>query len=271
VRSIVALLVVLALAACGSVEPAPPPAPQSTPAPVPVPRESSVRPGINDSYLQQPNVEKWVQRFETEDREIWQRREEITRRVGLKSGMAVADVGAGTGVFIEPFSRAVGDGGKVYAVDILPEFLEHVRRRAEAAGLGNVETVLCAEDSVDLLEHSIDVAFVCDTYHHFEYPRSTLQSIHRALRQDGALVIVDFVREEGKSRQWVLEHVRAGKETVIREIQEAGFELSSEETFLKENYFLRFRRLDTTRRARSGRRRRAPVAVPASRPALAAA
>jgi len=70
-----------------------------------------------------------------------------------------------------------------------------------------------------------------------------LASIHRALKTDGTLVIIDFVRVEGQSSGWVLDHVRAGKESVICEIEAAGFKLLGEEKLLKENYFLRFRKL----------------------------
>ncbi|HEY3246619.1 MAG TPA: class I SAM-dependent methyltransferase [Phycisphaerae bacterium] len=159
--------------------------------------------------------------------------------------MVVADVGAGTGLFTEPLARAVGPKGKVIAVDIVPLFLEHIRQRAAEAGLSNVSTVLCKEDSVEVPADSIDLAFVCDTYHHFEYPKSTLRSIHTALRAGGQLIIVDFKRIPGVSRAWVLEHVRAGQDEVTAEIRAAGFELvsqGSEAPYLDENYLLRFRK-----------------------------
>ncbi len=215
---------------------------RSATAPPPASDEASVRPGINESYFKERDVEKWVERFETEDREIWHRREEIVARVGVSPGMVVADVGAGTGVFTPLFAKAVAQTGKVYAVDIMPEFLEHIRERCQASGLANVETVLCKENSVELAQDSIDLAFVCDTYHHFEYPKSTLASIREALRRDGELVVIDFIRVEGESRPWILEHVRAGKEVVIAEIRKAGFALVEDVSFLSENYFLRFRK-----------------------------
>ena len=85
--------------------------------------------------------------------------------------------------------------------------------------------------------------FVCDTYHHFTYPRTELASLHRALRPGGRLVVVDFERVEGVSSDWVLEHVRAGKEAVRAEIEAAGFTfLDQPATGLEENYCVRFRR-----------------------------
>ena len=211
---------------------------------LPVQHEASVRPGINDEYKKQ-SVDTWVERFESESREIYQHRGEIVDAVGPRPGMAIADVGAGTGFFTRMFAERVGPSGRVYAVDILPEFIEHIASRAKEHGLSQVTPVLCKEDSVELPTNSVDLVFMSDTYHHFEYPKSTLASIRRALRPGGEMVVIDFERIEGKSRQWVLDHVRAGEEVVVAEITGAGFERvpgSSEKPFLQENYFLRFRK-----------------------------
>ena len=87
------------------------------------------------------------------------------------------------------------------------------------------------------------MVFTCDTYHHFEYPAATLASIRRALKPGGSFVVVDFERIPGKTRQWLLDHVRCGKEQVVREVTGAGFTLEEEvPQGFAENYFLRFRR-----------------------------
>ncbi|MFN9756704.1 MAG: class I SAM-dependent methyltransferase, partial [Planctomycetota bacterium] len=99
------------------------------------------------------------------------------------------------------------------------------------------------ERDVALPAGSCDVVFACDTYHHFQYPRATLGSIHRALRPGGMLCIVDFERIEGTSRQWLLDHVRCGRETVVEEVTAAGFDLVAVVPLgLEENYFLRFKK-----------------------------
>jgi SAM-dependent methyltransferase len=114
--------------------------------------------------------------------------------------MAVADVGAGTGVFVDFFARDVGRDGRVFAVEIAPKFVDLLRERAAARGFTQVHAVLCTERDVALAPASVDVVFACDTYHHFEYPQATLASIHRALRAGGTLVLVDFERIPGVSR-----------------------------------------------------------------------
>jgi len=204
--------------------------------------EASVRPGVNANYFEEPDPDRWAARFEREDREVFAHREEIVARIAPRPGAVIADVGAGTGAFEELFSRAVGPSGRVVAVDIVPEFLDHIRREARERGLENVATHLGGERSIGLDRESVDLVFVCDTYHHFEYPQSMLASIREALRPGGQLVIVDFAREEGKSGEWILRHVRAGEDEVAREIEAAGFEPVERGRVGDGNYLLRFRR-----------------------------
>jgi hypothetical protein len=91
---------------------------------------------------------------------------------------------------------------------------------------------------------SIDFAFICDTYHHFEYPMGTMHSLVKALKKGGTLVVIDFERIEGQSSKWLLGHVRAGKEVFRKEIEDAGLTFVEEIKVdgFKENYFLRFRK-----------------------------
>jgi ubiquinone/menaquinone biosynthesis C-methylase UbiE len=200
--------------------------------------------GPNAKYLQPDlDVQAWVQRFEKPGREVFDRRKEIVAAVGVKPGTAVADVGAGTGLFTMLLAQAVGPGGKVYAVDIAKPFLAHIAKRAKAAGVKNVETVQATDRTTSLSTGSVELLFVCDTYHHFENPQVMLADFRRALRPGGTLVIVDYHREPGKSPAWITDHVRAGRAAVIKEIEAAGFVREPDPLpSLKENYLLRFRR-----------------------------
>jgi SAM-dependent methyltransferase len=207
--------------------------------------ETSVRPGVNENFLSEDlDVERYVEIFEGESREVFVHRERIVEALAIKSDMTVADIGAGTGLFLPAFDREVGPEGQVYAVEISPKFLEHLRDRTKGEKLELVEVVQGLEDSVALPAASVDLAFVCDTYHHFEYPRSSLDSLFAAIRPGGSLVILDFERIPGESKEWVLGHVRAGKEVFRAEIESAGFRFEREVSVegLEENYVLRFRR-----------------------------
>jgi ubiquinone/menaquinone biosynthesis C-methylase UbiE len=201
--------------------------------------ESNVAPGINRHY-QGADYERWVATFERSGREVYDQRHRIVAALRLKPGMTVADVGAGTGLFTRLFARAVGSTGRVYAVDITPEFISNILRTAREQELGNVEGIVNTATDTKLPSGVLDVVFVCDSYHHFEYPRAMLGSIQRALRANGALVVIDYEKAPGRSSPWVMDHVRADKATAIREIEAAGFRFVGEEPLLTENFFLRF-------------------------------
>ena len=94
--------------------------------------------------------------------------------------MVVADVGAGTGLFTRKFAAEVGEKGKVFAVDIAPTFLRYIEQTCQESGIKNVQTILCDQLSTRLTKNSVDLVFICDTYHHFEFPQKTLASIHDA-------------------------------------------------------------------------------------------
>jgi predicted methyltransferase len=207
-------------------------------------QEKSVRPGINDPF-KDPDVKKYVETFEGESRDVFAKRKEIVAAMGLKPDSVVADVGAGTGLFTRLFAAELKEKGKVYAVDIAQKFLDHITKINKEAGITNVVTVLCKDDSAELAAGSIDVAFICDTYHHFEFPQRTMASIHKALKPGGKVVIVDFRRVKGESTDWVMNHVRAGQEVVEKEVTEAGFKkVVEEKKLLKENYLVVFEKVE---------------------------
>lgn len=207
--------------------------------------EPSVRPGVNDSYRSpRLDVQQWVASFSGDNRETFTAREPVVAAMALKPGQRIADIGAGTGIYVPLFARAVGARGKVYAVDIAPQFLEWIAKKAAADGLENVTTVLGADRSANLPTGSLDVVFHSDAYHHFEYPHTLTRDLARALVPGGTMYVLDFERIEGVSSEFTLGHVRAGKETVIREIEGAGFEFVREIDLpeLQANYLLQFRK-----------------------------
>lgn len=209
---------------------------------------SAVPEDINERFLDpDADPEDWKNRFEVESREIFSSRKKIVEALHLNPGDRVADVGAGTGLFSALFSEAVGGEGKVYAVDISPTLIQFMRKRFQGEEWDNVEVIFSKEDSAELPEDSVDQVFICDTYHHFEFHEPMLESIHRALAPGGRLVVIDFERIPGVSSEWILGHVRAGKETFKSEIEEAGFEFVEEVEVegLEENYFLRFVKPET--------------------------
>ena len=186
-------------------------------------QQESVRPGINASFNNATDeaLASFVERFEKEGREVYDQRQEIVAACQLRPAMSIADIGAGTGLFTGLMAPSVAE---LFAVDISQKFLDHVAENSKKNGNANVRTVLCDQTSCNLKPDSIDVAFICDTYHHFEFPYRTMRSIRNALKPNGIVVLVEFDRTEGKSSEWILKHVRADRATFTREIELAGFE-----------------------------------------------
>jgi ubiquinone/menaquinone biosynthesis C-methylase UbiE len=216
--------------------------PAQRPAPAP---EPAVPPSLNEPWKSE-DIDPLVRMLEAESREIYQHRELLAAVVGALPGAVVADIGAGSGFMVELFARDVGPAGKVFAVDINPTMLELIEQRAREDAIANITTVLAEEDHTRLPPNSVDIVFVCDTYHHFAFPEATMRSVWEALRPGGQLVVVDFHRVEGRSPEWVFEHVRAGEEVFVREITGFGFVLSNRHDLpvLSQNYILRFRKAE---------------------------
>ena len=207
--------------------------------------EQNVSPEINKSF-KNPNVkvDMWADRFSGESREVFAERLSVLGALNLQPGDRIVDIGAGTGLYVKLFAETVGATGKVYANDISQPFLNFIEKNAAADGLVNVETILGADKTTGLPDASVDVVFHSDVYHHFEYPQTMVRDIARTLVAEGEMFVLDFERIEGITPQRLLDHVRAGKEVVIKEIESSGFQLVEEIELpkLKENYLLRFRK-----------------------------
>ena len=196
---------------------------------------------INDNY-KHPDVDVWVERFEGEGREVYDYRNQLVDAIGLQEEQDVADVGAGTGLFEPLLSHKVGANGIVYAVDIVPAFIQHIKQKAEQAGLSNIRTFLSDEHSIHLPENSVDVVYICDAYHHFTYYQDMLRSIHKALRPDGQLFLVEYDKRPGISSDWLINHIRGTKQEFTREIEAEGFNMAGDIKIdgLKDTFARRF-------------------------------
>ncbi len=137
----------------------------------------------------------WLERQEREQEE---RGELLLRELGLKPGMVVADVGAGTGYYARRMAPLVGASGQVLAVDVQPEMIEMLTAMAKKANLTNIKPVLCKVDNVKLPDASVDLAIMVDVYHELEFPFEMMESIVRALKPGGKIVFVEYRAEDPK-------------------------------------------------------------------------
>lgn len=228
--------------------PAEPAAPATPPADVQAPERAhthgsapaSVDMDINARYEEQNDAKQWAEQFERGSREVFRRRPEILAALGLRPGMRVADVGAGTGLFTLDLAKAVGSDGVVFAVDVQSYFLDHIGQKAKKGGHSNVQLVRATQESVKLDPASVDLVLMVDAYHHIEKPAPYLATLHAAIEPEGRLVIIDYDRENS-DRAWLKDHLRGSADEFRAEIESAGFELvDRHEGVLEENFFFEF-------------------------------
>jgi predicted methyltransferase len=132
-------------------------------------------------------------------RDQWQRPAEVMDALGAKPGYRVADIGCGFGYFTFRLAARVGAEGKIYAVDIDEEAINKVRLRKESEKIEQVEPIL-SESADPRLPNDLDAVLIVDTYHEFrEYDRM-MQSVFRALKPGGRLVIIDGEGPSGRPR-----------------------------------------------------------------------
>ena len=135
----------------------------------------------------------WLER---EEREREERSSMLVRKLDLKPGMVIADVGAGTGYFSRRFAEQVGPTGRIYAVDVQPEMLRLLHALAQGAAFSHIHPILGTVENVKLPPSSVDLAIMIDVYHELEYPYEMLASIMRSLKPDGRVVFVEYRAED---------------------------------------------------------------------------
>lgn len=137
----------------------------------------------------------WLER---QEREREERTDLLLRALALTHGMVVADIGAGTGFLSRRMATAVGEAGKVLAVDIQPEMIKLLEASAQKAGLTNIEASLGTVTDVSLPPSSVDLAIMVDVYHELSHPYEVLASIVRSLKPGGQVVFVEYKAEDPK-------------------------------------------------------------------------
>jgi cyclopropane fatty-acyl-phospholipid synthase-like methyltransferase len=158
------------------------------------------------------------------DREQWQKVPEIFAAMRLSAGSRVADLGAGSGFFTVRLARAVGTGGRVFAVDINPNIVRDLRERAAREGLAQVE-VIAGTDADPRLPAPLDAVLIVNAYHEMDDHQAILDRIRQALTLEGRLVIVEPIaraREKTARAEQRANHEISMK-YVLEDLQQAGF------------------------------------------------
>ncbi len=171
-------------------------------------------------------------------RDAYQKPDEVLKALALREGEVVADIGAGSGYFALRFARAVGDAGRVYAVDVSPDMIRHLNRRLRDTGIRNVVPVLSDPDDPLLPDASVDRFVIVDTWHHIDDKEKYLGLMKRMLKPGGKVVHIDFQKRELPVGPPV--GMKIARDDLVRQMEAAGFRLVAEHGFLPYQYFLVF-------------------------------
>jgi len=184
---------------------------------------------------------QYIGMLERESRDAMQKPAEIMAALGLRPGERVADVGAGSGYFTLRIAQAVGEGGKVWALDIRQEMLDHIAGRLAAAQLANVELKLVPPDDPLLPAGAVDTILMVDTIHYIQDRTVYARKLRAALAPGGRVVIVDFRYDAAIQREFAPPpEQQVPQATLEREFAAAGLGLARAYDFLPEQYFLIF-------------------------------
>jgi SAM-dependent methyltransferase len=179
---------------------------------------------------------RWSKVFDDPARDEWQKPAHVVELMAITEGMAVADVGAGTGYFEPHLSRAVGSGGKVIAEDVEPDMVQWMADRAKREGLTNVHAILGKADDPKLPSSSLDRVLVVDTWHHIDDRRAFAQKLAGALKAGGSVFVVDFTFD---SPHGPPKHARLAPEAIREDLAAAGLEVEIVKSALPDQYVVR--------------------------------
>jgi len=175
-------------------------------------------------------------------RESRQREEDcrlLLEALAIRKGQKVCDLGCGNGFYTVELARRVGPEGIVYAVDIQPEMLRMLARRAADEGLTNIRPILGTVVDPRLPEESLDLVLCVDVYHEFSHPEAMLKRIRASLATGGLLVLAEFRGEDPAVPIKPLHKMT--KQQVRAELEPAGFQVEREFDRLPWQHLLFFR------------------------------
>ena len=167
------------------------------------------------------NAQEWAEQFDNPERDAWQKPDAVVAFLDLKPGDIVADLGAGTGYFAVKIAPKVPQG-RVLANDVEPDMVRYLGERAAKDGLGNVVPVQGSATGPELPE-AVDVAFMCDVYHHIEDRPAYFGKVRDQLKSGGRLVIVDFKKDAPADAPGPPPAMRIAAKDLIAELEGAGW------------------------------------------------
>ena len=182
------------------------------------------------------DVERFAPIFDDPERDDWQKPDEVVALLDLQPGQTVADIGAGTGYFLSRLSAAVGPGGRVVALDVEPNMVDHMEARIARENLANVTARVVPTDDPGLQPVSVDVVLIVDTWHHISERETYARALWSALRPGGRVYVVDFTEEAPHGPP---ASMRLTALQIAEELRPAGFEVRTVDESLPHQYVVR--------------------------------
>ena len=183
-------------------------------------------------------AEEWIKTLDGPARVAGMKIDEVVSALKLQPGQIVADIGAGSGLLEVPLAKAVGPRGRVYAVEIDAGFFPEIRKRAAAAQVTNVETVLGKFTDPALPVKSIDLALFHDVIHHVENRAAYLKTLAGYLAPAGRIVVVDY--EGGKGPHSSQPELEVTRQQLAGWMKDAGLAQVDDVKLFPDKYFLVF-------------------------------
>lgn len=187
------------------------------------------------------DIKQYLEHLDSTERDRYQKPSEVIDALKVKPGMAVADLGSGSGYFTRRFVEAVTETGMVYAVDVEPEMLAYAKESVIHMHVGySAEFILAQPDNPKLPFASVDLLFVCNTIHHLENRSKYFRDLRSSLKPGARIAIIDFYPDDRSGDLGFPKHHLVPRDTVIQEMAAAGYQLAREHNFLPKQYFLEF-------------------------------
>ncbi len=163
------------------------------------------------------DAEAWAKQFDDPSRDEWQRPDAVLDFVAPPPDAIVADLGAGTGYFAVRLAAAVPQG-RVLANDIEPDMVRYLTERAQRDGVSNLAAVLGSATSPGL-DESVDVAFMCNVFHHLEDRATYFAEVSKRLRPGGRLIIIDFKKDASPDAPGPPPAMRVAESDLVAELE----------------------------------------------------
>lgn len=174
----------------------------------------------------------WLERDERQQEE---NTNAALEKMSLAPDAGVADIGAGTGYYTFKIVPKVPQG-KVYAVEVQDEMIDYLKKRKTKLNSKNVEVIKGSDTSVNLPPASVNLAIMVDVYHELEYPHEVLQSIRKALKPGGKILLLEYRGEDPAVPIKPLH--KTSVQQLNKELAANGFKLAYRGEFLPLQHFL---------------------------------